>query len=259
MKKPLLAVKDIVQITGITARTLHYYDRIHLFKPSHLTENGYRLYDRSSLEKLQTILFLKEMDLSLKEIADILKLTKEEQKQLLKKQRQVLLSRKQRLETIMDALEEYVWGNDVSNLHIFNSSSVLPLKEQYANEARFIYGETEAYKVFNENLEKLSLDEKEKWFYEFEQSMEEIFKKIASCINQSPSSDEVQRLIEEWKKTLMQVMTCDSELLECIANTYKFDARFKNYINQFSNEDLADFLYSAIMHNINQLNVSHLS
>lgn len=87
MKKPLLAVKDIVQITGITARTLHYYDRIDLFKPTHLTEKGYRLYDRSSLEKLQTILFLKEMDFSLKEIADIIKLTKQEQKQILKNQR----------------------------------------------------------------------------------------------------------------------------------------------------------------------------
>lgn len=69
MKKPLLAVKDIVEITGITARTLHYYDRIDLFKPVYVTENGYRFYDRSSLEKLQTILFLKEMDFSLKEIA----------------------------------------------------------------------------------------------------------------------------------------------------------------------------------------------
>lgn len=70
MKKPLLAVKDIVQITGITTRTLHYYDKINLFKPTFFTEKGYRLYDRSSLEKLQTILFLKEMDFSLKEIAD---------------------------------------------------------------------------------------------------------------------------------------------------------------------------------------------
>ncbi|GLI05900.1 transcriptional regulator [Paenibacillus tyrfis] len=246
MKKPLLAVKDIVQITGITGRTLHYYDRIHLFKPTHLTEKGYRLYDRSSLEKLQTILFLKELDFSLKEIADIVKLTKQEQKQILKKQRQTLLSRKQRLETIMVALEEYVSGNDISNLQIFNSS--LPLKEQYANEARFIYGETEAYKEFNETLEKLSPDDKEKRF----QSMEEIFKQIASCVDQDPSSDEVQQLIEEWKKNLMQFMTCDAELLACIANTYKFDARFKNYFNQYSNEDLADFLYSAIMHNINR-------
>ncbi|WP_169082279.1 MerR family transcriptional regulator [Paenibacillus sp. PL91] len=248
MKKPLLAVKDIVQITGITGRTLHYYDRIDLFKPTHLTEKGYRLYDRSSLEKLQTILFLKELDFSLKEIADILKLTRQEQKQIIKKQRQTLLSRKQRLETIMVALEEYVSGKDISNLQIFNHSSVLPLNEQYANEARFIYGETETYKEFNETLEKLSLDDKEERF----QSMEEIFKQIAPCVYQEPSSDEVQRLIEEWKKILMQFMTCDAELLACMAHTYKFDARFKNYFNQYSNEDFADFLYSAIMHNINR-------
>ncbi|NQX48598.1 MerR family transcriptional regulator [Paenibacillus tritici] len=248
MKKPLLAVKDIVQITGITARTLHYYDRIDLFKPTHLTEKGYRLYDRSSLEKLQTILFLKELDFSLKEIADILKLTRQEQKQILKKQRQTLLLRKQRLDNIMTALDEYVSGNDISNLHIFNHSSVLPLKEQYANEARFIYGETEAYKVYIETMEKLSVDEKEKRFSD----TEEIYKKIASCIHQDPSSDEVQRLIEEWKGNLMQFMTCDAELLACIAHTYKFDARFKSYFNQYGNEDLADFLYSAIMQNINR-------
>lgn len=100
---------------------------IHLFKPTHLTENGYRLHDRSSLEKPQTILFLKEMDFFLKEIAEILKLAKQEQKQILMKHRPTLLSRKQRLKTIMVALEKYVSGNDISNLQIFNSTSVLPL------------------------------------------------------------------------------------------------------------------------------------
>ncbi|MDQ0655992.1 MerR family transcriptional regulator [Paenibacillus sp. W2I17] len=248
MKKPLLAVKDIVQITGITARTLHYYDRIDLFKPTHLTEKGYRLYDRSSLEKLQTILLLKELEFSLKDIADILKLNKQEQKQILKKQRQTLLSRKQRLENIMTVLDEFVSGNDISNLNILNRSSVLPLKEQYANEARFIYGETEAYKVYSETMGNLSVDEKEKRFSE----IEEIYKQITCCIHQDPSSDEVQRLIEEWKENLMQFMTCDAELLACIAHTYKFDARFKSYFNQYGHEDLADFLYSSIMLNINR-------
>ena len=220
MKKPLLAVK----------------------------EKGYRLYEQSSLEKLQTILFLKELDFSLKEIADILKLPRQEQNQILKEQRQALLLRKQRIETIMAALEEYVSGNDISDLQLFNGTSVLPLKEQYANEARFFYGETEAYKEFNESLEELSPDDKEESF----QAMKDIFKRIASCIDQDPSSDEVQRLIEEWKNNLMQFMTCDAELLACIAHTYKFDARFKNYFNQYGNEELADFLYSAIMHNINR-------
>lgn len=247
MKKPYLTVKDIVQITGITARTLHYYDKIDLFKPAHLTEKGYRLYNRSSLGQLQTILFLRELDFSLKEIADILKLSEQERKELLKKQRQALLSKKQRLETIMAALEEYVAGTDISSLPIFNDTSVLPLKEQYANEAKFLYGDTEAYQVFNETLDNLSQAEKADRY----SSMEAIFQQIASCIHQPPSSDEVQRLIEEWKTIFMQLMSCDAELLACIAHTYKFDARFKNYFNQYGNEDVADFLYDAIMYNLN--------
>lgn len=252
MKKQLLAVKDIVQIIGITKRTLQYYDKINLLKPTHLTENGYRLYDRNSLAKLQMILFLKEMDFSLKEIADILKLTKEEQQQLLRKHNQTLLLKKQRLETIITALDEYISGKDIYNLSIFNNSSILPLQEQYAHEAKFIYGETEKYKEFEGKLNKLSPNEKVNLFSEFEQNMERVFRKIASCINQSPSSDEVQQLITEWKSYLEQSIVCDSEMLTCIANTYKFDNRFKNYINQFSNEDLAEFLYDAIIFHINR-------
>ncbi|AIK35366.1 tipAS antibiotic-recognition domain protein (plasmid) [Bacillus pseudomycoides] len=84
--------------------------------------------------------------------------------------------------------------------------------------------------------------------------MEKVFRKIASCINQSPSSDEVQKLIVEWKSYLEQSIVCDSEMLICIANTYKFDNRFKNYINQFSNEDLAEFLYNDIIHYTNRQN-----
>lgn len=248
MKKRLLAVKDIVQITGITARTLHYYDRIHLFKPTHLTEKGYRLYDRSSLERLQMILFLKELDFSLKEIEDILKLTRKEQKQILNNQGHVLQSRIQKLEAIKIAIDEYVSGKDIGSLHVFNRSSVLPLQEQYANEANFFYGETEAYKEYNERLEQLSPDERVELF----SNVEQVFKNIASNMNLSPSSVEVQRLVGEWRDNLEQLMTCDSKLLTCIADTYKSDMRMKNYLNQYGNEDFADFLHSAIMHHISQ-------
>lgn len=87
-------------------------------------------------------------------------------------------------------------------------------------------------------------------FAGFEQRMEEVFRSLASCTDQSPDSAEVQRLIADWKSCLGQFMTCDSEMLACIATTYKFDARFKSYINQYSDEDLTEFLYSAIMHHI---------
>lgn len=247
MRTQLFTVKDIVRITGVTARTLHFYDEINLLKPTRLSDNGYRSYSRKDLEKLQTILFFKEMDLSLKEISDIMQLSKQEQLQMLKIQYQTLLSKQQRLGTIIIALEDYVSGKDIFNLNIFNNSPILPLEEQYNREAKIIYGETKKYKEYEKNLEKLSDNEKANLSYEFENNMEKVFLKIAKQIHNSPSSDDVQKLIVEWKSYLEQYMTCDKEILKCIANTYKSDSRFKNYINQFSDEDLSDFVYQAIM------------
>lgn len=248
MKTQFFIVKDIVRITGVTARTLHYYDKINLLKPTRLSDNDYRAYSKEDLEKLQTILFFKEMDLSLKEISDIMRLSKQEQLQMLKMHHQTLLSKQRRLGTIITALEDYVSGKDIFNLSIFNNSPILPLQEQYSREAKIIYGETERYKEYEKNLEKLSDNEKANLSYEFANNMEKVFKKIAKQIHNSPSSDDVQNLIVEWKSYLEQYMTCDTEILECIANTYKSDNRFKNYLNQFSDEDLSDFLYQAIMY-----------
>lgn len=248
MKKQFFTVKDIVKITGVTARTLHYYDTINLLKPTRLSDNGYRAYSREDLERLQTILFFKEMDLSLKEISDIMKLSKKEQIEMLKIHHQTLLSKQQRLGGIINALEDYVSGKDVFNLNIFNNSPILPLQEQYSREAKIVYGETEKYKEYEKNLENLSDEEREKLSNKFESNMEKVFKKLAKQIHNSPSSNEVQELIEEWKSCMEQSMTCDKELLECIASNYKFDNRFKNYFSQFSDEDLSDFVYQAIMY-----------
>lgn len=247
MKKLFLTVKDIVQITGITPRTLHYYDKINLLKPSHKTKNSYRVYDRNDLENLQTILFFKEMDLTLKEISEIMQLSKQEQHKILEMHYQTLILKQQRLETIINALEDYLSGEELFNLNIFNNSTVLPLQEQYTREAKILYGETETYKEYERNLEKLTNDEKTEIYYNFEKNMKKIFKELAIYIDKSPSSNEVQELIAEWKTHLEKYMVCDTDILECIANTYISDNRFKKYINQFSDKDLSNFLYEAIM------------
>ena len=65
-------VKEISQITGISVRTLHYYDEIGLFQPTGKSEAGYRLYDDKALETLQEILFFREFDIPLKEIKSIM-------------------------------------------------------------------------------------------------------------------------------------------------------------------------------------------
>lgn len=253
MKRPLLAVKDIVHITGITTRTLHYYDEIDLLKPALVGDNGYRYYDQEGLARLQTILFLKEMDVPLKEIADILKLPLEEQRQVLKQHNHTLRLKQQRLERISAALNDFVAGKDVYQLGIFKDSAVLPLPEQYDREARWRYGETEAYQAFERKLEETSPIEKERRW----QHMELVFRKIAACMHLSPDAAEVQQLVAEWRETLDQSMPCDAHLLTCIANTYQSDARFQQYFRQYSEQgNLAAFMHEAVMHYVRGMNES---
>ena len=66
-------VKEVSELTGISIRTLRYYDEINLLKPAKVTEAGYRLYDEDSLKKLRQIMFLREMDVSLSDIKVFMK------------------------------------------------------------------------------------------------------------------------------------------------------------------------------------------
>ena len=71
MNEKPMAVHEVVNLTGITARTLHYYDEIGLLKPSIVTETKYRLYTEDDLSRLQEILFFREVGFALKEIKDL--------------------------------------------------------------------------------------------------------------------------------------------------------------------------------------------
>lgn len=235
---------------GVTRRTLHYYDEIGLLKAESLTPQGYRLYSKNDFERLQTILFFKEMNLPLKEIQHILQLPKEEQNKLLKKHYTVLLSKKQKLEQLLINLEQYLSGEDIFSLSIFENTDVLPIREQYSREAKYHYGDTEKYKEYERNIAQLTQDEKEEVFNKFASDMKRMFKLFAGQIKESPSSDKVQTLVYEWECCFQNFFVCDKEILKHIANSYKFDNRFRNYINQFSDDaddDLSDFIYQAII------------
>ncbi|OMF41185.1 MerR family transcriptional regulator [Paenibacillus amylolyticus] len=247
MKTPYFTVKDIIQITGITKRALHYYDKTDLLKPSKVEDNGYRYYDQEALGNLQMILLFKEMNFSLKDIAAMMQLSKEEQKDILRKHRSTLVQRKQKLETIIHQLDEYVDGKDISHLHLFDDSSILSIQEQYESEAKFVYGDTEKYQEFEANVSELSAEEQEKAYQQFSVNMEQVFRELAKHQDLSPASGEVQALVREWKSCLEQFMVCDDEILRCIAEAYTTDRRYAGYFDQFGDEVFLRFLYEAIM------------
>lgn len=100
----LKTVKQISELTGISIRALRYYDEIGLLVPSDKTEAGYRLYDEKAIEKLGAILFLRELDIPLKEIKEAVNRSDFNCSELLKKYRTRVEQKQKRLNYLMEML-----------------------------------------------------------------------------------------------------------------------------------------------------------
>ena len=99
-------VKEISDLTGISVRTLHYYDEIGLLKPTKKSDAGYRLYDDKALETLQQVLFFREFDIPLKEIKAVMENPVLERNQILQMQRKMLVAKKERMERLINSIDD---------------------------------------------------------------------------------------------------------------------------------------------------------
>lgn len=95
--RTMMTVKQVSTLTGVSVRTLQFYDEIGLFQPTEMTEAGYRLYDEHALEVLQQILFFKELDFTLKEIKAIMENPQFNKAAVFKKQRELIQLKRDRL------------------------------------------------------------------------------------------------------------------------------------------------------------------
>lgn len=251
MPKALLTVHEVVSITGTTARTLHHYDRIGLLKPAKVKENGYRLYDRTNLERLQIILFLKETGLRLDDIAVVLELPEPERRQALHKHREQLIDKKRRLERTLHDFDRYLQAGT-----IFGPRSPempgLSLHEQYDREAELVYGDTQAYAVYKQRMQQLEQrppGEREIQLQQVEQRMNGVFAELFVLMQHAPESPDIQLKIKEWADELAAYTEITPQLLMHIAENYRGDNRFRAYFDTFGGEkgQFASFLHQAIL------------
>ena len=117
-------VKEISELTGISVRTLHYYDEIGLLKPTKKSDAGYRLYDDRALEILQQILFFREFDIPLKEIKAVLENPALERNQILQMQRKMLVAKKERMEHLIASIDDILKGENKMDFAIFSKTEV---------------------------------------------------------------------------------------------------------------------------------------
>ena len=109
-----MLIKEFADFTGVSVRTLHYYDEIGLLLPAVVDRyTGYRFYDENSLLRMQEILFYRELDFSLKSIGQILSSPNYDKSKALKEQKQLLILKKERLERLISAIDSAVKGENV--------------------------------------------------------------------------------------------------------------------------------------------------
>ena len=115
----MMTVKEIAELTHISARTLHYYDEIGLLKPTEKSEAGYRLYDEKALERLQQILFFREFDIPLKEIKALMNSPVFDRNQILQMQRKMLVAKKERMERLIASIDDILRGENRMDFSVF--------------------------------------------------------------------------------------------------------------------------------------------
>ena len=122
-------VKDVSEIAGVSIRTLRYYDDIGLLKPTELTEAGYRLYDDKALEKLQEIMFYRELEIPLSEIKTILENPFYDKKQALLTQKALLEQKRNRLNGIIELISDVVKGVNTMSFEAFSKEEIEAIVE----------------------------------------------------------------------------------------------------------------------------------
>ena len=234
-----MQIKEFADFTGVSVRTLHYYDEIGLLTPAFVDRStGYRFYDEHSLLRMQEILFYRELDFSLKSIGEILSSPNYDKNKALKEQKHLLTLKKERLERLISAIDGAVRGENV--MKAFDNSEF----EKHKDEAKEKWGKTDAYKEHAERTKNYS---RQKW-NDLAEEMDHIMAEFALCMGkgESPGSTEAQNLVKRLQSHITEnYYLCTNEILAGLGQMYVADERFQNNIDKHA-DGTAAFICEAI-------------
>lgn len=275
----MMTVKEISKLTGISARTLHYYDEIGLFCPTAKSEAGYRLYDDKALETLQQILFFREFDIPLKEIKSVMENPALDRNRILQMQRKMLVAKKERMERLIASIDDILKGGNKMDFTVFGNEEIegmfqttlehMPEKMRQAAASEF--GSIEEWKkhymevVSSEKMQRAYAKAVE-WYggkeaylsaannpiskevaESYNKRIEHIHEKLLAKRNCAIDSFEVKELIGEYGFVMKQLTQAKDEkgIMLAVADSFR-EGFYKEKLDAKYGEGAADFLVQAI-------------
>ena len=153
-------ISQVAELTGISVRTLQYYDEIGLLPPSEVTAAGYRLYGDSALEKLQQILFFKELDFKLKEIKEIIEKPGFDKHEAYRRQKTLLSLKRDRIDRLILLLEKLERGEQCMSFQEFDLKEYVEALEQFKEVQKdMVIKHWGSIEKFDEFINKIKEDE----------------------------------------------------------------------------------------------------
>lgn len=245
----------IAKLTGISIRTLQYYDEIGLLPPSELTSSGYRLYDNDALQTLQQILFFKELGFQLKEISELLKKPDFDRSAAFKNQKELFLLKRNRINRLIQLLERLEKGEQCMSFKEFDLSDYINALEEFksnnSGEIMKHWGSVEKYtEAMKYNLEHFSeivqtqLTEEAK---EINEQFEILYAKLTANLSKEVVSPEIQSIVQEIILLIQKNggdVSLEQSYIDILIDSYS-DDYVKNITDTKYGEGASDYIVKA--------------
>jgi len=233
-------VNEVNQLARVSIRTLHYYDKIGLLKPTAISESGYRLYDDTALERLQQILLFRELEFPLKEIKTILESDRFDRKKALDQQIELLTLKKEHIENLITfARGIRLVGVKTMDFSVFDTKKI----DEYAKRAKEQWGKTDAYKEFEQKMRNRS----EADIKQMTQRFMEIFVEFGEMMTKDADSEGVQAQVKKLQEFISEnYYTCTPDILCGLGKMYVGEGEFTDNIDRAGGKGCAEFAAKAI-------------
>lgn len=200
------------------------------------------MYSIEDLEKLQQILFFRELDFPLNEIKEIMVNPKYDKIEALNKHKELLIEKRKRIDGLVTLIDKTIKGDNNMSFKEFDNSKIEENKRKYSEEVKKRWGNTDAYKEYEK---KTTSYDKNSW-NTINEEMAKILKEFADNRDKDVNSDIVQSLVEKWRGYItLNFYNCTKEILSCLGLMYIGDERFKENIDKYG-EGTSEFMAKAI-------------
>ncbi|MFC6064693.1 MerR family transcriptional regulator [Streptomyces ochraceiscleroticus] len=222
------SVGQVAGFAGVTVRTLHHYDEIGLLSPSARSHAGHRRYDDADLDRLQRILFYRELGFPLDEVAALLDDPDADPQEHLRRQHDLLTARIEKLQkmaaAVATAMEARSMGINLTPEEKFEVFGDFD-PDQYAEETERRWGGTEAYK---ESQRRAAMYTKEDW-KRLTADFDAIHHRMGELLAQGvpAGSEAAMDVAEEHRRFISRHhYECSYEMHACLGEMYVADERF---------------------------------